>query len=561
MKQINLDLFIKMLRAGAKTLEINSDYINELNVFPVPDGDTGTNMKTTMNGALSSLKSVTIDHFKDLSKHFNRGLLMNARGNSGVILSQIFRGFLEALESETKEVSLQNLIDGFDHACQRAYNSVSNPVEGTILTIVRMTNDEIKKHGEFESIDELFLFALAEANNALEQTPELLPSLKEAGVVDSGGYALICVLQGMYEQLIGQFDESTLIAPKESAVKSEIEFINPEIDKEVGFGYCSEIVMTLKQKIVPDGPEKSDFSLGKYKMELIKFGDSLVVIQDQDIVKVHLHTTTPHKLLLVSQKYGEFDKIKFENMTNQFYENMERKGVKVKPNNNGELSNIPKIIVTVPSESFKKMFLEELGIEHIIVRENDGNPSIEQFVNKINECNSKYVYIITDDSNIIMAAEQAAKIAHENKILVNIIPAKNVFETLVTTFKYDPTIDYIANLKQMNKAYKKAKSALISKSVRDIHYGHINVKTGDYIGIINKTIVVSTKEQYETLLKTIELLISTVKKPEILYIYYGLEANLSDLHRIEKYVSEKYGFFCEIRNTKQSVYQYYIGVQ
>lgn len=564
MKTIKLDLFQKMLYAGAKILEIECEYINDLNVFPIPDGDTGSNMKTTTAGAIIAIKEIEISNFSQLAKIFSRGLLMNARGNSGVILSQIFRGFMDALNNDADEVSIEQLKQAFNGAKEKAYASVSTPIEGTILTVIRVINERISERQNFDSVEDLFAFVTKEAQIILERTPEMLPSLKEANVVDSGGYGLVSFLKGMYQSLTNTFDEKLIIKNEEENIKSKTKPLDLEIihkEKEEGFGYCSEIILSLRKKIIPNSPSKSFFEFEKYKSELAKIGDSIVAIQDEDLVKVHLHTLTPYKFLQLSQKYGEFDKIKIENMTNQFYESLERKGLTTKKENKLTLSMEQKIIATVPSEKFKKMFIEEHGIDNVIVTETEGAPSIQRFVDEINSTNSSQIFIVTDDSNIVLAAEQASKIVAENNILVSVIGAYNVFETLLAISHFEQQNDYRTNFKTMNKIVKKARSGMITTSIKNVKYPHITVNKDDYIGIINKKIIASEKNAYDVLLTTIEMLIESLKKPEICYIYYGINASQTDVHQIEKYISEKYGIICDLRYTGQSLYHYYIGIQ
>lgn len=562
MKTIKLEMFKQMLIAGSKALELESDYINNLNVFPVPDGDTGSNMKTTANGAISSILNDTINNFAILAKTYSRGLLMNARGNSGVILSQIFRGFFEKLATDSQEVSIQEIQAAFVNAKEHAYNSVSTPIEGTILTIIRVISEEIVNE-EFETANELFDFAVAIGQDTLEKTPDMLPALKEAGVVDSGGYGLVCLLKGMSDQLSGRFDESVLVSNKNSNKAADLNnFIGFNNEPEEGFGYCSEIIMSLNKKITPDAPQKHYFNIESYKRELSKFGDSMVVVQDDDLVKVHIHTTRPHKLLQVSQKYGEFDKVKFENMTNQFYENLQRRGINYKEYNSETKREFKqKIVVTVPSSKFKKRILSEYGIEQVIVTEEDGTPSIQDFVNKINQANATHVIIITDDSNLVLAAEQATKIVAENGVIASVVAGNNAFQALLAISYFDERSEFKANVKSMNKAIKKSHSALVSTAAKSVNYTHITVTEGESISIINKQVVASNKEEFSVLKRTIDLLISVSKHKAICYIFYGINANLEDVKQIEKYVSEKYGLICDIEFTGQKLYQYYIGVQ
>ncbi|WP_443080797.1 DAK2 domain-containing protein [Ureaplasma sp. ES3154-GEN] len=549
-----------MIFAGTKALAQEYVYINELNVFPVPDGDTGSNMKTTTSGALEYVQDESLN-FAEFANAYAKGLLMNARGNSGVIFSQIFRGFLDALKVDNIEIEITTLQKGLELAAKKAYDSVSNPIEGTMLTVIRILAEEMNKT-QYDDVIFFFDEIVRISSDIVTQTTEMLESLKEANVVDSGAYGLLTFLKGMLSIL----DEKALAETNDKwdnykktntkKVETAVQHTNDE-----SFGYCSEIVMTLNHKIIPDAPNKRNFNLPNYRNELEQIGDSLVLVQDDNYVKVHIHTLTPHKLLQISQKYGEFDKIKIENMTNQFYETLKQKGIPLEKKNSTEFEHNQQIIVSVPSPKFKSLFVTDFGLEHIIVTETNNIPSIQDYVDLIIKSNSKNVFIITDDSNYIMAADQAGKIVAEQNINCFIIPARNVFEALVAVSFFDERNPATKNAKDMIKGFKKVHSAKISRSIKNVTLENLQVKKNDFIGIINKKIISASNDSYKNIVQTINILIDRCKHPEICYVYAGVNAQQEDIDRLQDYLTQQHNMLCEVIETDQKMYDYYIGIQ
>ena len=572
---INLELFIKMINGGAKILDIEYDYINDLNVFPVPDGDTGLNMRTTVNGAVDSVNNTKIDNFKKLADTFARGLLMNARGNSGVIFSQIIRGFVSNFTASITELNVETLKRSFALAMDKAYNAVANPIEGTILTVIRCISEHVNEH-EYKDVQSLFADVVKIGEETLNKTPEMLEELKEVGVVDSGGYGLMCFFKGMNAVLINKLPE--LIKKSQEHLKENVVKLDEDNFKffdaareEEGFGYCSEIVMTLGSNINPNlESKKAPFDLENYRKELSRIGNSLVCVQDGDLVKVHVHTMKPYRLLQISQKYGEFEKVKFENMTNQYYEKVEKMSTepqttKTKSNtptisNNKHLKEGITIIATVPTKKIAKFYKNDYGVSNVIVTEDNGAPSIQTFVDKLYKAEYKNAFIVTDDSNIILAANEASKLVAKD-IKVNIIPGRNLFESLVAITSFDKEASFKSNYKDMLKSLKKTISAVISTSVKDVDYAHIKVKIGNKIGIIDKKIVVANNDELIVLKQTLDNLMRGRKGLDICYIVYGSNASISVIRQFEKYASEQYGLYCEIQSGNQKVYDYYIGLQ
>ena len=570
---INLEMFIKMINGGAKILDIEYDYINDLNVFPVPDGDTGLNMRTTVNGAIDSVNNTKIENFKKLADTFARGLLMNARGNSGVIFSQIIRGFVSNFTDDLEGLNVETLKQSFALAKDKAYNAVANPIEGTILTVIRCISEHVNENN-YDNEVALFADVVNIGEETLNKTPDMLEELKEVGVVDSGGYGLMCFFKGMNAVLNDKLPE--LIKKSQEHLKENVVKMDEDNFKffdntreEEGFGYCSEIVMTIGANINPNlEDKKTPFNLENYRKELSRIGNSLVCVQDGDLVKVHVHTMKPYRLLQISQKYGEFEKVKFENMTNQYYAKVE-KMTENQPKKSSKQASIPKnkklkdgiaIIATVPTKKIAKFYKNDYGVPNLIITEDNGAPSIQTFVDKLYKAEYKNAFIVTDDSNIILAANEAANLVSKD-IKVNIIPGKNLFESLVAITNFDKEASFKSNYKDMLKSLKKTISAVISTSVKDVDYSHIKVKTGNKIGIIDKKIVVADNNELSVLKQTLDQLMKNKKGLDICYIVYGANASASAIRQFEKYASEQYGLYCEIQNGNQKVYDYYIGLQ
>lgn len=570
---INLEKFIAMIKGGSQILSLEHDYINDLNIFPVPDGDTGSNMDTTVKGAISSnIDGKSITNFKELADSFSKGLLMNARGNSGVIFSQIMRGFLSNFTVELTELTVTILQQSFVLAKEKAYTSVVNPVEGTILTIIRCMSESANSQS-YNDVKELFASVIKAGELALEDTPNLLKELKEVGVVDSGGYGLLSFFKGMNAILNNNIDvliqetQADLVNKKgESAYIDEgnFEFFDQH-KKDEGFGYCSEIIINLNLDINPNLKENKDvFNLEEFKTELLRIGNSLVCVQYDNLVKVHIHTMKPYRLLQIAQQYGEFEKVKIENMSLQ-YENKvnesktyDQVGSEINLNT-AKLVDGLSVVATAPTKKIAQFIKEDFEVDEVITTEDEGATSLQAFLAAMYNAGKKNCLIITDDSNLVMAANGAKEYAKDIKC--EVIPAKNVFETIVCTSNVNKDITLKNNQKEILKILNKTLSAVISTSIKDVNYSHIDVKQNNKIGIINKKIVVSVQDEFAALKLTLDKLISGKKGIDICFLIYGANANLNTVKQFEKYVSEQYGLYCEIRSGDQKVYDYYIGLQ
>lgn len=570
---INLEKFIAMIKGGSQILSLEHDYINDLNIFPVPDGDTGSNMDTTVKGAISSnIDGKSITNFKELADSFSKGLLMNARGNSGVIFSQIMRGFLSNFTAELTELTVTILQQSFVLAKEKAYTSVVNPVEGTILTIIRCMSESANSQS-YNDVKELFASVIKAGELALEDTPNLLKELKEVGVVDSGGYGLLSFFKGMNAILNNNIDvliqetQADLVNKKgESAYIDEgnFEFFDQH-KKDEGFGYCSEIIINLNLDINPNLKENKDvFNLEEFKTGLLRIGNSLVCVQYDNLVKVHIHTMKPYRLLQIAQQYGEFEKVKIENMSlqyeNKVNENKTYDQVGSEINlNTAKLVDGLSVVATAPTKKIAQFIKEDFEVDEVITTEDEGATSLQAFLAAMYNAGKKNCLIITDDSNLVMAANGAKEYAKDIKC--EVIPAKNVFETIVCASNVNKDITLKNNQKEILKILNKTLSAVISTSIKDVNYSHIDVKQNNKIGIINKKIVVSVQDEFAALKLTLDKLISGKKGIDICFLIYGANANLNTVKQFEKYVSEQYGLYCEIRSGDQKVYDYYIGLQ
>jgi DAK2 domain fusion protein YloV len=560
MISINIKKFKEMLSTGCNYVSEEYEYINELNVFPVPDGDTGTNLKITLEGAMSSIQNTNFEDIFTLGKKFAFGVLMNARGNSGVIFSQILKGFVKEFPENSTEITITDLHKSFSNAKSLAYASVSTPVEGTILTVIRVIDEKLNKNvGKFQTITDFFKFVVDEGEIILAKTPEILPELKEVGVVDSGGYGLVKFLTGMYDALLNKVGQKTELISKNVVNKQIVTSLN---DNNEGFGYCCEFIMMLNSKVSVYQKNKLDFDLEDFKNKLSKIGDSMVVVKDENVVKVHIHSLTPYRVLEIGAKYGEFNKVKIENMTAQFIERNPGTTLESMSNmfkKSSELPNQTKIIATVPSSTFVTIFNEQLNIANVINTEITGNPSIQEFVNQIKKINSSKIIIIVDDSNIILAAQHAIDLMSKN-ISIELISSKDIISSYIACLSFDPIKSYDSNIKNMNSIIRHLDVGKVSISSKDVSYSHINIKKDDTIGIIGKKIVSNSKTPLPAIRSLIDHLAKNNKKRRKAYICCGKGYDEIVLRNIQKYFEERYNVKTEIVFGNQPVYSYYFAL-
>ncbi|MDC4184236.1 DAK2 domain-containing protein [Mycoplasma bradburyae] len=561
-----------MFIEGYNIVSTRYEYINNLNVFPVPDGDTGTNMKITMKGGVDTIADGNFATMQKLGKVFATGLFMNACGNSGVIFSQIIKGFTKSLP-EADEIDIKQLINCFKEAKEVAYSVIQSPVEGTILTVIRLTSEQLIKNEEkIKSVEQLFELVVEYAKDALEQTPKMLPALKTANVVDSGGFGLVSFLEGMLAELTQDFskvnNDKQFVNKKALSTKAEQELV------EEGHGYCTEFLLKLGLKS-EDKQTKKKFDEKKFKKDIEKDVESLVLInnKDEEIIKLHAHTLTPDVVLRHAQVYGEFLKIKIENMNRQVIERKQDDGA----DNDHKTANIEAlmnidlskaknfrtetaIIATVPSRVLGKMIVQNYDVDQFIDTSATGNPTIRDFIEYIYRVKSKNVIIVVDDTNLLLAAREAIS-QIKKYINCELIACQNFIESLSAISGYMRSDTLKNNVKLLNKMIKSTGSACISTSAKNIKYPHLKVSKDDYIGIIKKKIVVSDRDIYKCLLDTVSHLVQEVKKPELILIIHGKNTSSNEVRTVVKLISEKFGIYCESINGSQKLYQYYIGVQ
>lgn len=544
-KKVSGDLFKKMVTNGAINLKNNHKEIDHLNVFPVPDGDTGTNMQMTMMAGVKEFNATASESIVDVSKILSRGLLMGARGNSGVILSQFFRGVYSELSKidngsvDTKEF-IQSLVGGY----QMAYRAVMDPVEGTILTVVRESAERVlKEQANLKSIDDVLRVYLEQAKETLIKTPELLPVLKEAGVVDSGGAGFVKIIEGMLMALEGTMLNMEDIIP-ETLPQLDFEGAHALGDIDIKYGYCTEFIVELFNK--------DEFELDQVRIPLTQMGDSLVAVMDEELLKIHVHTNQPGVALTLGQKYGELKTIKIENMRSQHSSIM---GV---THTDAKTSVSKYAIIAVASGEGIKDTLKELGVNHIIDGGQTMNPSTEDFVKAVKSLNAENVIILPNNSNIILAAEQTLDLCPENNIRV--LKTKSIAQGYASLMAFDPTVELDENVDSMMDVITTMKSGEVTYAVRDTEMNGVKINVGDYIGISKGKIVVADKSRVSSVMTLINDLVD--EDSEIITIFYGLDVDQAEIEKISAEVADKNpDIDIETVEGKQDIYSYIIAVE
>ena len=558
MKTIDGLTLKNLLISGSNNLFNHYPEVDALNVFPVPDGDTGINMNLTLTSGANEISDLQDNDPFLIASKFARGLLMGARGNSGVITSQIFRGFSRGLEG-LNEVDALTLASAFKLGSETAYKAVMRPVEGTILTVVRESSNALgKKVKEGMSIEKTLEILLAEANASLNRTPELLPILKEVGVVDSGGTGLVRIIEGMYLASIGQFVERNT----KELNAANISMAAAKAMDEEEFGYCTEFIMSLG----PDSVKKI-FNEKRFTEWLNSHGNSLVVVRDEDIVKVHVHTLTPGEILNYAQQYGEFLKLKIENMTEQHHAletgaQVEVHTDLVEESSKEEVSSerVENAIIAVSSGSGITEYFKELGVFYVVSGGQTMNPSSEDFLEALRKINANNIFILPNNGNIVMAATQAADIAMDEGKNVYVIPSKTIPQGIVAVMNFSEDCSPEDNLKNMKYSLKQVKSGEVTFSIRDCELNGIKIEKGDFIGIYAKEIVTATKDKFETLLNLLDQMID--EDSAILTIFLGQDVERKDIIATKKEIENRYpDLNLDIKEGKQNVYSFIISVE
>lgn len=538
----NMDglLFKKMLESGANNLSNKFSEIDALNVFPVPDGDTGTNMSLTFNAGVKDALACSHDRVEDIAKVLSKGLLMGARGNSGVITSQIFRGLFQGMEGMDVVNGFQ-LANAFVQGSRVAYKAVMRPVEGTILTVIREAADYTYAYASSSqdvTVKQVIDKLVKEAKESLKTTPDLLPVLKEVGVVDSGGAGLVTILEGFQSAIDGK-----IIAREQ---KTETQSVaGAELESEE-FGYCTEFIIRLNEKSM------SYFKEEDLKKALARIGNSIVCVQDEDIVKVHVHTLTPGDALNLGQRHGEFVKLKIENMQEQ-HDN-------ILVNAETAKENKPKskyAIITVAAGAGLKGMFEELRADYVISGGQTMNPSTEDFVEAINHVNADNIFILPNNSNIILAAQQAAAVCEGMN--VHVIPSKTIPQGLSACIMFNPDVDFDMNLSEMSDAISLVKTGQITYAIKDTTFDGMEIKAQDYMGIMEKDIIVSTPDKMEATKTLLNKMVD--EDSEIITLIYGEDVNEEEVSILTAYIENEFEAELEVTKGDQPVYSFIIGVE
>ena len=549
MEKLNGLVLAEMIDLGSKNLAKNAEKINALNVFPVPDGDTGTNMNLSMSSGAKETAANVVENIGELGKSFSKGLLMGARGNSGVILSQLFRGMSQHI-ADKKEVNAKEFAEAIQNGVSIAYKAIIKPVEGTILTVAREAAEAgIKAAENTTSVVEVMEAIYAEAQASLKRTPELLPILKEVGVVDSGGQGLVCVYQGFVAALKGEKIEGleaveTNLVDMQFEDDHDMDFMNPE---DIVYGFCTEFTVRLDK-------EKKEFNEDKFREDMSKFGDSLLVISDSEFVKIHVHTETPGDVFNYGQQYGELIKIKSDNMREQHREVLKKQEAK-QTTAPKELKEQAMISISMGAGLSK--VLTSMGVDYIVEGGQTMNPSTEDIMKAIKEVNAKNIFIFPNNKNIQLAAKQAAELAEEN---VFVVESKTAPQGLAAVMVYNPQASAEENFANMQEVLSTVSTLEVTHAVRDTNIEGVEIKKDEFMGIRNGKIVVSNLSLNTVLEELLEK--SLDEDFEIVTLYLGEESTEEYTDFLEQLIEEKYpDVEVELIESGQPVYPYIIGVE
>ena len=552
---INTEVLSKMFLAGAKNLDAKKEWINELNVFPVPDGDTGTNMSMTIMSAAREVSALENPTMEQLSKAISSGSLRGARGNSGVILSQLFRGFCKVIASYD-EVTVSVLSDAFQKAVETAYKAVMKPKEGTILTVAKGAADKALEMAE--ETEDLCVFCdevIKHADYVLSQTPEMLPVLKQAGVVDSGGQGLMQVLKGAYDSLLGKEINYEI---EDASKGSGVVKISEETEKEIKFGYCTEFIIVLNKPL-------TEAEEHEYKAFLESIGDSIVVVADDEIVKTHVHTNDRGLAIQKALTHGSLSKIKIDNMREEHQEKLikdaeklaaQQKAEEEKPKADEPRKEMGFISVSI-GEGMNEIF-RGLGVDYIIEGGQTMNPSTEDMLSAIDHVNADHIFILPNNKNIIMAANQAATLVEDKDIIV--LPTKTIPQGIVAMVNYIPDYSAEENKETMLSEIGNVKTGQVTYAVRDTEIDGKTIKQNDYMGIGDSSILSVGQDLKATTLEMVDAMVD--EDSAIVSIYYGTDATEEAAEEIGAVIEEKYpDVEVEINAGGQPIYYYVISVE
>ena len=565
---IDAGMFAKMFLAGAKNLESKKEWINELNVFPVPDGDTGTNMTLTIMSAakeVAALRDTGAIDMPSLCKAVSSGSLRGARGNSGVILSQLFRGFTKSVKT-CQEITVPVLADAFEKAVETAYKAVMKPKEGTILTVAKGGAEKARELADagVEDLADFLDQVIRYADEVLSRTPELLPVLKQAGVVDSGGQGLMQVLKGAYDAFLGKEIDLSISTDQSAASPKKVSGnLEAQANAEIKFGYCTEFIIMLNR--VFNIKMEMDF-----KEYLESIGDSIVVVADDDVVKVHVHTNDPGLAIQKALKYGALSNLKIDNMRLEHQEKLFKMSQneaavseaqiqhleEQNSDNDGPRKDVGFIVVSV-GDGINEI-LKALGVDYIIEGGQTMNPSTEDMLNAIEKVNAENIFILPNNKNIILAANQAKTLVEDKNIIV--IPTKTVPQGITAVINYVPDLSIEENTETMTEEIKNVHTGQVTYAVRDTNIDDKEIKQGDFMGIGDKGILSVGSQIQDVALRMIDEMMSD--EMELISIYYGADITEDDAEALKKEVDKKYsGCDIELQYGGQPIYYYLMSVE
>ncbi|MBO0447608.1 DAK2 domain-containing protein [Enterococcus ureilyticus] len=553
--EISASQFQEMVQAGASRLHVNAEYVNSLNVFPVPDGDTGTNMNLSMTSGAKAVADSRSEKVGELTTILSKGLLMGARGNSGVILSQLFRGFSKQIP-DVVTLNAKDLAAAFTHGVETAYKAVMKPVEGTILTVSReAARSGERKAKETDDCIEVMEAVVKGAKRALAKTPDLLPVLKEVGVVDSGGQGLLFIYEGFLEALSGEFLATEVYEPSPGEMD---EMVNAEhhrgvsghvATEDIKFGYCTEIMVQIGEGPTVD----SDFDYETFRNYLNELGDSLLVVNDDEIIKVHVHTEHPGEVMNYGQKFGSLVKIKVDNMRLQ-HETLVEHDAKAAVT---KKARVPYAVIAIAAGQGVQELFRSLGASYIISGGQTMNPSTEDILKAVKEVNADQVIILPNNKNIFMAADQAAEVAD---IPVAVVPTKTISQGMTAMLAYNDQQSLEENKTMMTEMIESVVSGQVTTAVRDTTIDNVEIKKDDYLGMIDGKIVVSEPDMFKASLDTLKRMID--EDTEIVTIIVGEGGTMKEAEKfVEALTAEYEDLETETHEGGQPVYPYLFSAE
>ena len=548
MKSLDGIKFAEMVQMGAHHLYQNAAYVDSLNVFPVPDGDTGTNMNLSMTSGADETEANVSAHIGKTSQALSKGLLMGARGNSGVILSQLFRGFGKAIEKDA-EIDAKSLANAFQAGVDTAYKAVMKPVEGTILTVAREAAAKGVEVAETEdNMITLMEAFIEEAKQSLNRTPDLLPVLKEVGVVDSGGQGLLFVYEGFLASMKGEPLPAKNESSLDDLINAEHHRVQDFMDtSDIEFGYCTEIMVRFEE-------DKTPFDEEQFRQELNPMGDSLLVISDDEIAKVHIHSETPGAVLAAGQKYGSLIKIKVDNMREQ-HSAIVNDAPKAPAKQ--QKTKVPYAIVTIAMGEGVSNLLRSIGASYVIEGGQTMNPSTEDIVKAVQEIGAERVLILPNNKNIIMAAEQAVELL---EIEAAVVPTKTIPQGMAAILAFNPAESVEDNKNNMTSGFAHVKTGQVTFAVRDTSIDGVEIRKDDYMALAEGKIILSTPEMMDAAKKVLEGLMD--EDSEIVTIIFGEDATAEQADELQNFIEENYpDAEVEIVEGKQSLYPFILSVE